>query len=365
METATVAKKDFPCEKCGASLTFKPGSDHIVCEYCGHSQPVPVSLTEKKEIKEYSLEEGMALAKKVKAKDVTNSGKEISCKNCGAVSIVTNQSDRCAFCGSPMVVEVGGDEEVFVPESVLPFKITKQESKNMFMEWVKGLWFAPNDLKKRATSSGMDGVYLPYWTYDSDTKTAYTGQRGEYYYETEFYQDSNGNQQSRQVQKTHWYSASGSVTVNFDDVLICASKSLPKDLIEELEPWDLNELMNYDSAYLSGFITERYKVGLEEGYSSFKEKIVPEIHSAIKSDIGGDTQMIHSTSTTYSAVKFKHLLLPVWISSYSYGDKVYRFMVNARTGEVVGHRPWSWVKITLAALSVLSVIGLYFYFGTK
>jgi hypothetical protein len=88
----------------------------------------------------------------------------------------------------------------------------------------------------------------------------------------------------------------------------------------------------------------------------------PTIDSSIHRDIGGDTQRILSKNTRYDDVTFKHLLLPVWISAYRYRDKIYRFLVNARTGAVTGERPWSWVKITLAVLAALIVIAIIVYF---
>ncbi|HRG75498.1 MAG TPA: hypothetical protein PLX69_13140, partial [Leptospiraceae bacterium] len=168
--------------------------------------------------------------------------------------------------------------------------------------------------------------------------------------------------QTRQVQHTRWYPASGSVSASFDDVLVCASKSLPHEMIDELEPWDLHELKPYDARYLSGFVTERYKIGLEEGFSISKGKMDGPIREKIRRDIGGDEQQISSVNTTYSEVKFKHLLLPLWISSYRYNEKIYRFIINARTGEVTGDRPWSWIKITLATLAGLALAGAIYYF---
>ena len=86
------------------------------------------------------------------------------------------------------------------------------------------------------------------------------------------------------------------------------------------------------------------------------------IRSKVRSDIGGDEQQITSLNTTYSEVKFKHLLLPLWISSYRYNEKIYRFVINARTGEVNGDRPWSWIKITLATIAGLAIAGAIYYF---
>lgn len=369
MEETATEKKEFPCSQCGAKLTFKPGTNNIVCGYCGHEQVVAIpassdtanSPTDTK-IVEHDFNEAVKSARMMQATDVVEGGKEIQCSGCGANSIMTGQSDRCAFCGSPLVSEVKGKGTLFVPESVLPFHIDKAQAKQKYMDWIKGLWFAPNDLSKRASSSGMDGVYLPYWTYDANTFTRYTGRRGEYYYVTESYKDNQGQTHTREVRHTRWYPASGSVKVDFDDILVCASKSLPHEMIDELEPWDLKELKPYDARYLSGFVTERYKIGLEEGFSISKEKMDGPIRSHIRGDIGGDDQEILTMNTTYSEVKFKHLLLPLWISSYRYSDKIYRFVINARTGEVSGERPWSWIKITLASLAGLAVAGAIYYF---
>lgn len=133
--------------------------------------------------------------------------------------------------------------------------------------------------------------------------------------------------------------------------------SLPQALVAKLEPWDLEELVPYADDYLSGFRSESYRVGLAEGFEVAKTVMDEGIRQSICRDIGGDHQRIHNVHTLYSNITFKHLLLPVWVSAYRFHDKIYRFVVNARTGEVQGERPWSFVKIALAVLAVLAVAG--------
>lgn len=358
-------KKEFPCQKCGAKLQFKPGTDAIVCDYCGHSQKVEVAPEKKGSIVEHDFLKAISEAPSQSIQELNKNGKEVQCNGCGANTVISEQSGHCPFCGSPIVVDAksSSNEKVIVPESILPFNIDKNKAKNLFMEWIDSLWFAPNDLKKRAQTTGMDGVYLPYWTYDTNTTTNYRGERGEYYYTTETFTNSKGETETRQVRHTRWYPASGTVHVDFDDVLVCASRSLPQDLIDELEPWDLENLKPYDSAYLSGFITERYKTHLKEGFEIAKDKMEPEIESAINHDIGGDEQRINSKNVDYQKITFKHILLPLWISSFRYTEKVYRFMINARTGEVQGERPYSKIKIALAVIggAILAYGGYYIY----
>jgi len=217
-------------------------------------------------------------------------------------------------------------------------------------------------LVRTAERSGIDGVYVPAWTYDAQTYSQYTGQRGDDYWDTETYteQDSNGNTvtRTRQVRRTRWHWVSGNVANPFDDILVLASNSLPRKIAQRLEPWDLKNLVPYRDEYLSGFVAESYQVGLPEGFEIAKQIMAGPIHEAIESDIGGDHQRIHSVDTRYLDVTFKHCLLPIWISAYLYAGKTYRFLVNARTGEVQGERPYSALKILMLVISILVAIGV-------
>ena len=146
------------------------------------------------------------------------------------------------------------------------------------------------------------------------------------------------------------------VTKFFDDVMVLASKSLPKKYTDALEPWDLQNLTPFSEKYLSGFKTESYQVDVKTGYEEAKTIMDKTIKQLVTKDIGGDEQKIYSTNTSYSNITFKHILLPIWISAYTFKNKVYRFLVNARTAEVQGERPWSWIKITLFVLMILAII---------
>ena len=114
--------------------------------------------------------------------------------------------------------------------------------------------------------------------------------------------------------------------------------------------------MAYSDEYLSGFRAESYQVELEQGFGQARELMVPTIEETIEEDIGGDHQRIHGMRSRYDNITFKHILLPVWISAYRYQNKAFRFLVNARTGEVQGERPWSWFKIALAALAGVAAV---------
>lgn len=351
----------FVCTNCGADLKYKPGTEHLNCEYCGAENDI---LLIKGDVEELDFKE--FLAKKSEAEE-TFVESFVKCESCGASSTLEPNvsSALCPYCSAPLVVEQVQDENVIQPKSLLPFKLDKNRAKDEFKKWVNKLWFAPNDLKKAALNfNNFKGIYIPYWTFDTDTYTKYLGQRGEHYYVTESYTTTeNGKSVSktRQVQKTRWHSASGNVHEFFDDILTVATKSLPEKYIAQLEPWDLENLVPFDKSYLSGFITEKYQIELSEGFEIAKGMADSEIRNLVRRDIGGDEQRIISMDTNYKDITFKHLLLPVYVSAYKFKDKLFQFLVNGRTGEIQGQRPYSWIKITLTAVAALAVIGTIAY----
>jgi hypothetical protein len=283
----------------------------------------------------------------------------VKCPACGAQTALEKNmfSAECAFCGSPLTVQPDA-RTVANPQAVLPFKLEKEAAAADFNTWLRKLWFAPNDLKKRASSDRFNGVYLPFWTFDAATDTAYRGERGDHYTETR----RNSKGEIERVTRTRWTSVGGRVSRAFNDILITASRALPEKYLARLEPWDLANLAPYDNRYLSGFKAEVSQVDIASGFDAAKQVMANAIQQDIRRDIGGDEQRVSDMRTQYDRTTYKYILLPVWLSVYRYGDRIYRFVVNARTGEVHGERPYSAIKIALAVLAALIIIGLVIYF---
>ncbi|MBI3831929.1 MAG: hypothetical protein HY291_20575 [Planctomycetes bacterium] len=344
---ASTASKQFPCKQCGAKVDFTPGTENLKCPYCGAENEIPAS---EEDIEELDFESAIAEAG---AEEEQHEKLTVKCSACAAeISLEPNvTASTCPFCGANIVAE-SVSTKAFKPKSLLPFKLSKQQAFERFRDLVGKRWFAPNDLKQYAqTEQKLAGLYVPYWTYDSDTTSFYRGERGDDYTVTV------GSGKDRHTEtRTRWTSVSGTIWQNFDDILILASRSLPEKYAESLEPWDLEQLTPYRDEYLSGFRAESYQVDLKEGFDEARAIMDEAIRSAINKDIGGDHQRIHSVKTQYDNISFKHLLLPIWLSAYRYRDKVYRILINARTGEVQGERPYSWIKITLTVLAALAAI---------
>jgi len=362
------AQKDvgtFACTKCGADLKYKPGTESLTCNYCGNVNEIPKLEGEIEELDFHKF-----VAEKVETAE-TITAEFVKCSSCGASSTLEPNvtAASCPYCATPLVVSDASNESVIQPKSLLPFKLDKDAAKKEFDKWVKKLWFAPNILKKATLNfEHFKGVYIPYWTFDTDTQTKYIGQRGEHYYVSESYtttEDGKSVTKTRQVQRTRWYSASGNVHKFFDDILVVATKSLPKRYINKLEPWDLENLVAFDKNYMSGFLAERYQVELREGFEIAKDIADGRIRDLVRRDIGGDEQRITTLHTNYKDTTFKHILLPVFVSAFKFKNKVYQFLVNGRTGEVQGERPYSTIKIVLAILAGIILAGVLYYFFPK
>jgi DNA-directed RNA polymerase subunit RPC12/RpoP len=356
----------FPCEGCGADLEFNIGVQHMKCPYCGYEKEIEIS--EDAEIVEQDFHDMLArlsemrLQKREKeadgdGEDDTN---EIRCSACGGTVVFVGSltSSECPYCASPIQLENVHDAEDRIPvDGVLPFLIDLKVAKTNLGEWVQSRWFAPNEFRRRGVDGKFNGVYLPYWTFDTFTANHYVGQRGEHYTVT-----VGSGDKKRTETRTRWYPASGAFQRFFDDVLVLATEGLPRKLMQALEPWPLHECKPFAKELLAGYLARTYEVELDGGFSEAKQRIDGAIEQEVRKRIGGDEQRIHSINTRYDALTFKHLLLPVWLLAYRYNEKPYQVMINAGTGEVQGERPYSWVKITLAVVAGLAVIGTAVYF---
>jgi DNA-directed RNA polymerase subunit RPC12/RpoP len=368
MQEQTITKEKvhrFRCPGCGADLQFAPEGGCLTCPYCGRQEQIapPAGAVEERSYEQYLRLHAERMG------TLAEGALEVACETCGATVTFTPPmvAGECDFCGSPLVAQPRSADPVLAPEGVLPFGVTQDAAADSLRGWLGSLWFAPNALKKFAAHEGVGGVYIPFWTYDAHASSRYAGERGEHYYTTETYTERDAQGESvtktRQVRHTRWHPAAGTVERWFDDILVPATKSLPPARLTALEPWDLAELTAYEPAYLSGYKAQRYQVDLAEGFELAKAAAAPAIQADVRRDIGGDEQRVTHVSTNYSAVTFKHLLLPVYVGAYHFREKVYQVVVNGRTGKVQGERPYSFWKIfffVLALVALLLVVALVF-----
>lgn len=344
----TRAEHHFPCDSCGADMRFEPAAGQMVCVHCGNSEKLDQGPWAAATIRELDFD--TALRGDLAAQEMEEA-RVSKCPNCAAEVTFDPEvhAKECPFCATPVVTDTGTHRHI-KPKAVLPFALDEKTAHAAMNSWLGRLWFAPNGLRDYARKGRkMDGIYVPYWTYDADTASRYAGERGTVYYETRRVM-RNGKPATVRVAKVRWRPARGQVARFFDDVLVLASKSLPKRFTDALAPWDLAALEPYTPEYLAGFRAEGYAITLQEGFVEARAIMDATIRRDIRFDIGGDRQRIHQVDTDVRDVTFKHVLLPVWLAAYKFRGETYRFVVNGRTGKVQGERPYSAAKIFFAVL---------------
>jgi DNA-directed RNA polymerase subunit RPC12/RpoP len=358
--------RTFPCRSCGAKLAFAPGTRSLKCEHCGAENEIAGQGDTA--VAEHDFEAELAA---LEAKAETFEEEHVRCEGCGAEQTLPqdNFAGRCAFCGAP-IVEKGYAKRLVRPQAILPFQVDRARAQESFRAWMRRRWLAPGDLKRYARSdSGLAGTYLPFWTFDCRTSSDYRGERGDDYYTTETYTTRNAQgesvTQTRQVRHTRWTPAAGHVEAFHDDVLVMGSAAVPGDTQGALGRWDLNGLVPYRPEFVSGFQAVAYRVDLRAAFIVARGEIDERVADLVRRDIGGDHQRIHDVATRCSDIAFKHILLPVWSSTYRYRDKAYRFTVNAQTGEVTGESPLSAWKVAFLVLAILAVVFLVAILSSK
>lgn len=339
------------CRSCGGIMKYSPADEDLKCIYCGYTEGLdktPVEIVENdfeywKDHADESTDEGVIEIP------------EIKCRQCGATTTLPENTSgaKCVFCGTPLILDESHVKRFWQPEYLLPFKVTEKTSSAHFKKWLSGKWFLPTQLKKSTVSTdSFKGVYLPFWTYDAETQTVYNGERG--INRAEISRNNKGQEVRRTV--TDWYNTAGSVEVPFDDIVVPASKTLPDSIMRSLTNWDMMNCVGFKKEFLAGFITEIYQRDFRESIDDAKAKMEGVIEDTVRVDIGGDKQRIKSMSVDFNNVKFKHLLLPVWISAFKYNNKVYQFVVNGRTGQVIGEYPKDKTKILMLVVAIIAVI---------
>lgn len=344
--------RSFPCRQCGARLEYVPGTATLKCPYCETENTIQTAG----EVAEVDFLATLAALEEEAAHEQV---RLLKCGGCGAEVTPPPRATSlaCPFCATNLVAQFQEASRVR-PHAVLPFVIPREKAVALFREWVRSRWFAPNALKNESLiDEQLLGMYIPAWTYDTRAETSYRGERG-----TAYYVSVGTGKNRRTVRRVRWTPASGLVVNGFDDVLVLASRSLPEKLLHVLEPWDLKQAIPYADEWLAGFRAECYQISLPAGWELAQQIMAPHIDDSIRSDIGGDEQRIAWKHSDHLDTTFKYMLLPLWVSAYRWRGKVYRFLVNARTGEVQGQRPYSKVKIAAAALLALifAIIVLYF-----
>lgn len=357
-DTITVGK--HACPACGGDLQWNAKEQALTCPYCGTIVPwSPSAEGAPGDIVEHDLE--AALSDPEVDRGWGEERREVTCQACQAVSIFVGSkvASRCDFCGSPAIIATEARSEAITPQSLLPFKISDGQVRDLIRKWYGSRWFAPDRLRRAALTDTLHGVYIPYWTFDAHVDARWSAEAGYHYYVTETYTNAQGQRATRQVQHTRWEAASGKLAHFFDDELIAGSSGVHAGLMRQVEPFPTTEdLKPYSPEFVRGWTVERYQVDLRQASTRNMESMQSQVRAFCANAVPGDTQRNLQVQADYRGRTFKHVLVPIWLVSYTFGSRTFQIVANGFTGKLAGERPYSWIKITLAVIATLIVVAI-------
>lgn len=341
-----IKTENFTCPSCGGRLQWDIEKQEFACSSCRAPGKI---LSAESKVVEHPFENyaGRDAEQVVLPDQVT-----IICQSCGAQVFFTGEQTAvfCPMCGSSQVSQ---DRQVagVPPDGIIPFRISAAQAQQNFHKWIKSRWFAPNQIKKAYQVGKLDGMYLPYWTFDMEADAWYTGEGGTRRQRT----DKKGNT----TIYIDWTSVSGSVSGGFDDIPVCASENRVNAVIDTVFPYSTSGgCVPYSSAYLSGFMAERYAVRADEAVEEAKAHVHAQMKKYAVQDIehSYDEARVTTLDVEYRDLRYKHVLLPAWSSAFSYRGKQYLYLINGETGKVGGQRPYSVWKILAAVLAGAALV---------
>lgn len=346
METNRPSEEVYRCESCNGIMEYDIQSKQMKCPNCGNCVPI---FNDTSKIVEHKLT--MDAKRTIRPAEKTSSTME--CTGCGAIIEIGKDETTsiCPYCGSSYVL-AQKQLDAIIPDGILPFNIDSNNAKEIFRKWVKRRWLAPGKLKNLYQGNQFQSLYLPYWTFDADADADYTAMGGKT--RTEQYRDKEGKVHT----KTHtdWYHTHGHINEHFDDVLEKAVSGDVSTFLSHIEPYDMGRLVSYSPQYLSGCMSQCYNVDLDSASNHARDDMEQHLRNLASDEVlyRYDTVRDIRIRATYRNESYKHILVPVYSTSYYYEGKLYQVAINGQTGNIHGAYPKSPVKI--AALIVAGIL---------
>lgn len=352
-ERVKVETESVKCAGCGANMVFDADLQVLYCPHCGSKKELAAGQT----AKEKDILEGLSADAFWKADETV----VFRCVNCGA-KIVLSKSETattCPFCGTAHVQKT---EELagLKPDAVLPFTFGREKALDFSKNWARKRFFAPRKFKKNLNAENVNGVYTPCFTFDSSTYSTYRGRIGKHYTTTV---GSGKNQ--RTVTRTEWKNISGNYSDFFDDIAITAGDKCGQKELDGIAPFDTNSGKEYKEQYLLGFMAYHYDHELSECWDKAKSRIDEFIRKRILSKYNYDVVDYLNVSTTHEKVKYKYVMIPVYVGHFTFKEKLYNFFVNGTTGKTFGKYPKSPLKLGGLILFGAIVFAVLIYFFSK
>ena len=348
--------QDFKCPHCGGKLEFDAGTQQMVCPFCdGTFNPEALrKASDAHTAGEADPSLSPADAQWRDAGQSWDDGEDAAvqtyiCKSCGGeiLSEATTAATACPFCGNPVVLS-GRVSGTLKPDYVIPFKQTKEQAIQAMKRFIGGKRFADRSFVRDNTLQEVKGIYVPFWLFDSNVDAAvrYNATK------TRRWSDSDYN-----YVETSRYDVYRSGTMRFENIPVDGSKKMADDLMDSLEPFFFDDAVDFQTAYLSGFLADKYDVTMEESQPRANERTKNSAKEALARDVRDyDSLTLHEEHVQIHPDKAKYVLFPVWLLNTKHLGKTYTFAMNGQTGRFIGNVPVS--KGKLAGLFGAVTVGV-------
>ena len=322
---------EYKCPCCDAGLFFEQKSQKLGCNACGNEFDLDAVkaynqiLTDQKD--EFTWD-----AEQIKKWEAENQNVAFYCPSCGGLieTDAHTAATFCPYCDNPVVLPERTDA-FLKPDAVIPFKKTKKDAQNAFRALCKGKLLLPKDFMSTHRVDRINGCYVPFWLYscNAELQGKFRATR------IRRWSDSQYN-----YTKTDYFLLNRAANAHFEQIPMDGSTKIDDAIMESIEPYDYSQLVDFDNAYLSGFLADKYDVEAASGEERIRSRVSTTMDEMIATScIGYSTVIPASKNLQIRHSKAKYVLLPVWILQTKYKDKVYTFAMNGQTGKMTGTFP--------------------------
>lgn len=351
---SAITEQKCPC--CGGAVEFDISSQNLKCPYCGTEFDIAALQQAEQNSAAVNAEDSINWSTQNTGWNAgeTDGMSVYGCNSCGGeiVADATTGATSCPYCGNQVIMK-GQFSGALRPDLVIPFKLDKKAAKEALKKHISSKKFVPKLFKSDNRLEEIKGVYVPHWLFSGDA-VANAGFKGT---KTTKWSDSDNN-----YTETSYFDIYRSGSVSFENIPVDGSSKMPDDLMESIEPFNVNEAVPFNTAYLAGYLADKYDVSVDDSYERANERIKQSAGSALGNSVDGyDTVNLENINMNIANGNYKYALYPVWLLASKWNGKNYTFAMNGQTGKMTGDIPTDNKAVLTASAIAGAAIGAVLY----
>lgn len=325
---------EYKCPSCGGAINFDSSVQKMKCPYCDSEFELQ-ALEALEEEKRNSVPDSMEWDTQSASQWDENEADGICtyvCKSCGGeiVTSDTTSATECPYCNNPVVI-AGNVSGTVKPDLVIPFKVSKEDAKAALKKHLTGKKFVPKSFKNENRINEIKGVYVPFWLFDTDSAAQinYKATRVQHWSDTKY-----------NYTRTSTYRVRRAGNVSFAHVPVDGSSKMADDLMESIEPFNFDDAVDFRTAFLAGYLADKYDVSLENSIERANERIKASTEQLFAQTVTGYNSVVaENSSVQLTNNTAKYALYPVWLLNTTWEGKTFTFAMNGQTGKFIGDLP--------------------------